>query len=95
MPIVPVRLFFPSSALSRAACILLGEGNDGPALLSWLEAQERDWLSLSNLAAVDPTITAKEVVTNIEMLLALEEDSDAADKVWGSRALDVAELVVG
>lgn len=47
------------------------------------------------MSAVDPTITAKEVVTNIEMLLALEEDSDAADRVWGSRALDVAELVIG
>ena len=74
---------------------MLGEGNDGRAFLSWLETQERDWLSFSNLSAVDPTITAKEVVTNIEMLLALEEDSDAADRVWGSRALDVAELVIG
>ncbi|CAM9434901.1 unnamed protein product [Laminaria digitata] len=84
-------------ALSRSAGILLGEGNDAEALLSWLETQERDWLSLSNTSDVDSTITAKEVVSNVEMLLALEEDTDAADRVWsgGSRILDVAELVVG
>ena len=87
----------PSSALWRSASILLGEGNDAQALLSWLETQERDRLSFTNLSAVDSTITAKEIVTNVEMLLALEEDTDAADRVWsgGSRVLNVAELVVG
>ena len=87
----------PSTALSRSASILLGEGKDAQALLSWLETQERDWLSFANLSAVDSTITAKEVVANVEMLLALEEDTDAADRVWpgSSRVLNLAELVVG
>lgn len=64
--------------------------------MAWLETQERDWLDFGSLSAVDSTITAKDVATNIEMLLAIEEDSDAADRVWAGRGvLDVAELVVG
>lgn len=64
--------------------------------MAWLETQERDWLDFGCLSSVDPTLTAKDVATNVEMLLAIEEDSDAADRVWGGRGvLDVAELVVG
>ena len=86
----------PSSALSLSATLLLGDGNDGQALLSWLEAQRREWLDFDSLSSVDPTITAKDVATNAEMLLAIEEDSDAADRVWsGSGVLGVCELVVG
>lgn len=86
----------PYSALSRAASALLGDGNDGQALISWLETQERDWLSSSSLSCLDSTLTAKEVAMNVEMLLALEEDTAAADRIWSGRgALDVAELVVG
>lgn len=83
-------------ALSRSARALLGEGNTGQALLSWLEKQERDWLNSGSLSALDSTLTAKEVATNVEMLLALEKDTEAADRVWsGSGVLDVAERVVG
>ena len=64
--------------------------------MAWLEAQERDWLDFCSLSSADSTITAKDVATNVEMLLAIEQDSDAADRVWGSRGvLDVAELIVG
>lgn len=83
-------------ALSLSASLLLGDGNDGQALMSWLETQERDWLNFGSLSSVDSTITAKDVATNTEMLLAIEEDSDAADRLWsGSGVQDVAELVVG
>lgn len=86
----------PSSALSRSASLLLGDGNDGQALLSWLENQQRDWSEFGSLSAADSTITAKEVASNVEMLLALEQDTEAADKIWsGNGVLDVAELVVG
>lgn len=84
------------SALSRSATILLGNGNDGQSLLSWLQSQQRDWLSLSTLSDLDSTVTAKEVASNVEMLLALESDIEAADRLWsGRRALEVAETVVG
>lgn len=65
--------------------------------MSWLETQERDWLNFgSSLSSVDPTITAKDVATNAEMLLAIEDDRNAADRLWSwSGVEDVAELVVG
>lgn len=84
------------SALSRSASALLGDGKEAQALLAWLDIQERDWLDSSSLSALDPTITAKDVVGNVEMLLALEEDTAAADRIWsGNGVLDVAELAVG
>lgn len=64
--------------------------------MAWLETQERDLLQFGSLSSMDSTITAKDVATNVEMLLAIEEDTDAADRVWSwSGVLDVAELVVG
>lgn len=85
------------AALSLSASLLLGDGKDGQALMSWLETQERDWLNFGGcLSSVDSTITAKDVATNAEMLLAIEEDSHAADRLWSwSGVQDVAELVVG
>jgi len=75
---------------------LLGDGSDGQALLSWLETQQRECLDFDSLSSVDSTITAKDVMTNAEMLLAIEEDSEAADRIWsGSGVLGVCELVVG
>lgn len=76
---------------------MLGEGSKGEALLSWLENQERDWLGLGCLSALDSTLTAKEIATNVEMLLALEKDNQAADRIWNGSGvvLDVAERVVG
>lgn len=65
--------------------------------MSWLHVQEHDWLNFSSsLSSVDSTITTKDVATNAEMLLAIEEDRDAADRLWSwSGVQDVAELVVG
>lgn len=64
--------------------------------MAWLETQGRGFLDFGSLSSVDSTLTAKDVATNVEMLLAIEEDSDAADRVWGGRGVvDVAELVVG
>lgn len=84
------------SALSRSATILLGSGHDGQTLLSWLQSQQRDWLDSSTLSDLDSTVTAKELASNVEMLLALESDIEAVDRLWsGRRALDVAEIVVG
>ncbi|CAM9355462.1 unnamed protein product [Ectocarpus fasciculatus] len=83
-------------ALSLSASLFLGDGNDGPALLSWLEAQGREWLDFASLSSVDSTISAKDVATNIDMLLAIEEDTDAADRVWSAGGTaDMAELIVG
>lgn len=64
--------------------------------MSWLEGQEREWLDFGSLSSVNSTITAKDVATNIDMLLAIEEDTDAADRVWSAGGTaDVAELIVG
>lgn len=85
-----------SPALSLSASLLLGGGKDGQALMAWLETQGCGFLDFGSLSSVDSTLTAKDVATNVEMLLAIEEDSDAADRVWGGRGVvDVAELVVG
>lgn len=91
---VPLGPLF--SAFLLSASLLLGDGSDGEALMAWLETQQRDCLDFDSLSSVDSTITAKDVATNIEMLLAIEEDSDAADRIWGGGGVvDVAELVVG
>ncbi|CAM9314604.1 unnamed protein product [Ectocarpus sp. 4 AP-2014] len=83
-------------ALSLSASLFLGDGNDGQALMSWLEAEERELLGFGSLSSVDSTITAKDVATNIDMLLAIEEDTDAADRVWSAGGTaDMADLIVG
>ncbi|CAM9883333.1 unnamed protein product [Hapterophycus canaliculatus] len=83
-------------ALSLSASLLLGDGSDGQALMAWLETQENDLLHFGSLSSVDSAVTAKDVATNVEMLLAIEEDTAAADRVWSwSGVVDVAELIVG
>lgn len=53
-------------------------------------------MSSKSISDLDSTVTAKEVATNIEMLLSLEEDTEFSDKMWsGRRAAETAELVVG
>lgn len=88
---------FSLLALSRAASALLGNNHDGPALVSWLESlQQEKLLRHACLSNLDSMVTAEEVASNVEMLLAIEEDTDAADRLFsGSGVRTVAELAIG
>ncbi|CAM9420887.1 unnamed protein product [Sphacelaria rigidula] len=87
-----------SRALSGAANALLG-GNDldGSALVAWLESlQKQKLLPHASLSDLDSMVTPEEVSTNVEMLLAIEDDSDAADRLFsGSGVRAVAERAIG
>lgn len=83
-------------ALTRSASALLGDGSDAQALLSWVESQGCNSSNFSTLSDVESTVTAKELAANVEMLLALGEDTEAADRMWsGNGVLNVAESIVG
>lgn len=83
-------------ALSRAASALLGTDRDAVALVSWLESLQRQKLMRHcSLSDLDSIVTAEEVATNVEMLLAIENDTDAADCVFSwSSALSVAKRAI-
>lgn len=91
-------LFLWPPALSGAANALLG-GNDldGSALVAWLESlQKQKLLPHASLSDLDSMVTPEEVSTNVEMLLAIEDDSDAADRLFsGSGVRAVAERAIG
>lgn len=72
-------------------------GGDDQSLLSWLESHElSSRLQATSLSDLDSMVTAKEVAANVEQLLVLEQDVDAADRIWGgSDDISVAERAVG